>query len=83
MYKNIVSKIVSQIFELTVEVAIILWQEILMWIYGTLLLWIQQDMIPLLEESLRLAFISLIAVAAKILEIVKKAWQEIKQIFLQ
>lgn len=77
------SELLVQAFGLLLDVALSLWQEILMWTYATVLLWVQTDMIPLMEESVRLAFMAAALVTVSVLNEIRAAWAEIKRFLLE
>lgn len=83
MSQEVISQIIGQVFEIAIEFALIFWNEILTWVSTNLLVWITKDMIPSLEESLELAFMSSVLIDSKILDTVIKAWREVKNILLE
>jgi hypothetical protein len=83
MYQENMTKILEKVFAIAIQVAVVIWEQILAWTYSNFLNWIQKDMIPILQESVKLAFLSEAKITDKIVDAVKKAWQEVKQVLLE
>ncbi|BAZ24925.1 hypothetical protein NIES4073_58250 [Kalymmatonema gypsitolerans NIES-4073] len=83
MYQENMTKILEKVFAIVIQVAAVIWEQVLAWTYSNFLTWIRKDMIPILEESVKLAFIVVDKITSKIVDTVKEAWQEVKQILLE
>ena len=83
MPEDIFAELLVQAFDLLLEAALSLWQEILIWTYATVLTWVQNDMLPLMEESVRLAFMTAAIMTASLLKEIQAAWVEIRRFLLE
>jgi hypothetical protein len=82
MYKKDFGKIVERIFNLVTEVALTIWNQVLLWTHSNFLSWIRKYMIPIPEEWINLAFTSVSAIKSEIVGVVKQAWQEVNRFLL-
>lgn len=83
MSKDIFSEVITRIFEMVLEAAFVLWQELMIWTCSELLKWVKTDMIPLMEESIRLAFMATALIAASLIKTVELAWKEVRKFLLE
>jgi hypothetical protein len=83
VYPENMTKILEKVFAIAIQVAVVIWEQILAWTYSNFLAWIQKDMIPMLEKTVDLAFIAVNKITYEIVNAVKKAWQEVKQVLLE
>lgn len=82
MNQENLAKILEKVFAIAIQLALVIWNQILEWTYSNFLTWIQKDMIPLLKESVQLAFIAVAKITTEIVDSVKQAWQEVKKFLL-
>lgn len=83
MYQDNLTKVLEKVFAIAIQVALVVWEQVLAWTYSNFLTWIRKSMIPMLEESVKLAFIGVNKIIYKILDTVKEAWQKVKQVLLE
>lgn len=83
MYQENMTKILEKVFAIAIQVAVVIWEQILAWTYSNFLTWIQKDMILMLEKTVKLSFIAVTKITYEIVNAVKKAWQEVKQVLLE
>lgn len=82
MYQKNITKILEKVFAIAIEVALVFWNQILAWTHSNFLLWIQKYMIPMLPESVKLAFTAVAKITPGLPDSIKAAWQEVKKILL-
>lgn len=83
MYQKSFGKIVEQIFNLVAEIALTIWNQVLLWTHSNFLSWIRKNRIPIPEEWVNLAFTSVSTIKPDILGLVKQAWQEVNKFLLR
>lgn len=83
MEQKLVEKIVSKIFNIAIDFAYILWNEILLWVNTIFISWVESNAISLIEESIELAFTSIKNITYSNLESIRNAWQKIKQFLIE
>ncbi|WP_414544384.1 hypothetical protein [Nostoc sp. CCY0012] len=83
MSQEVIDKIIGKVFSISIEIALLLWREILLWVCSSLIDWIQKEMIPLLEKTVKLAFMDVNFINHDTLYAVKDAWEEVKNKFLE
>lgn len=84
MSNEIFVQIIEQIFGLVVATALVFWNEIVQWIGISLLVWIQNDLGPIIaEESVNLAFAVLGQVAVAMYSAIKEAWDALRRFLVE
>jgi hypothetical protein len=82
VYQKKFGKIVERIFHLVREVALTIWNQVLLWTHSNFLSWIRKYRIPIPEEWVNLAFTSVSRIKSEIVSLVKQAWQEVNKFLL-
>lgn len=81
--EELVAEIVASMLNVLVEVAFVLWVEIVNWVSVSLLTWIQNDLGALIAESVRAAFFTLGAVTLAAYGAVKASWDELRRFLIE
>jgi hypothetical protein len=83
MPEDIIAELIGQAFNVILEAAIAFWNELLEWIFTSMLVWIQADLSPLFAESAKIAFAALTQVTVATYQIILEAWNTLRQVLLE
>lgn len=83
MPEEIIAELIGQVFNVVLEIAIIFWNELLEWVYTSMVIWIQPDLGSLLAGSVKLAFVALTQVTVATCQIIQEAWNALRQFLIE